>query len=194
MPWNRYALGFHGCEAEVARHVVNNPTEGLAPSQNDYDWLGPGQYFWEDSFERALEWAKASPRIQEPAVLGAVIDLGRCLNLTEAEALGYVRRAHAFMVRLFGETGREMPRNKGKDFGARFLDCAVFRMLHQTRAKDGFPPFDTVRAFFVEGEPLYEGAGVRDLDHVQLCVRNPRCIRGYFLPPNRKASPCPEAR
>jgi len=39
-----------------------------------------------------------------------------------------------------------------------------------------------VRAFFVEGEPLYENAGLRTLDHVQICVRDPRKIIGYFLP------------
>jgi hypothetical protein len=29
---------------------------------------------------------------------------------------------------------------------------------------------------------LYPGAAVRALDHVQICVRNPARILGYFLP------------
>lgn len=45
--------------------------------------------------------------------------------------------------------------------------------------------FQTVRAFFVEGEPLYPQAGLRGLDHVQICVRDPQQIIGYFLPRER---------
>ena len=182
MSWNRCAIGFHGCEAQVARHVVNNPKEGLQPSRNSYDWLGHGQYFWEGSFERAWRWAQANPKIETPGVLGAAIDLGLCLDLSSAEALGYARQAHGHLARIVAESGGLMPRNKGKDLGARYLDCAVFETLHESRREDGLPAFDTVKAFFMEGQPLYEGAGVRELDHVQLCVRNPRSIVGYFLP------------
>jgi hypothetical protein len=182
MPWNRYAAGYHGCDIEVAKHVVLHPKEGLRPSKNNYDWLGNGQYFWEDSFERAWEWAQSNPNIKNPCVVGALIDLGECLNLTEAKGLEFVRQAHAHLARIFAETKRDMPRNKGKDLGARHLDCAVFEMLHDTRQDEGLPAFDTVRAFFIEGQPLYEGAGIRGLDHIQICVRNPKVIRGYFLP------------
>ena len=43
-------------------------------------------------------------------------------------------------------------------------------------------PYQTVRGFFVEGEALYEGAGLRNQDHIQLCVRDTACIVGFFLP------------
>ncbi len=36
--------------------------------------------------------------------------------------------------------------------------------------------------YFVEGEELYPGGAVSALDHVQICVRNPARILGYFLP------------
>jgi hypothetical protein len=39
-----------------------------------------------------------------------------------------------------------------------------------------------VRAAFIEGEPLYPNAGFNDRNHIQLCVVNPRCIKGYFRP------------
>ncbi len=26
-------------------------------SKNDYDWLGLGMYFWENNYDRTLEWA-----------------------------------------------------------------------------------------------------------------------------------------
>jgi len=41
---------------------------------------------------------------------------------------------------------------------------------------------DTVRGVFTEGEPLYENAGFRNKTHIQICVMNPKCIKGYFFP------------
>ena len=43
-------------------------------------------------------------------------------------------------------------------------------------------PFDSVRGLFSEGAPVYEGSGFRKKTHVQICVRNPNCIKGYFNP------------
>ena len=36
--------------------------------------------------------------------------------------------------------------------------------------------------YFWEGDELYPNAGFREKDHIQICVRNPNCIKGYFLP------------
>ena len=77
-------FGFHGCDETVFDEVVRRGGQ-LDFSTNDYDWLGSGVYLWEGSYERALEWAQDSPSIQEPSVIGAVIDLGRCLNLTDSQ-------------------------------------------------------------------------------------------------------------
>ncbi len=46
-------IGFHGCDLEVARRVICE-SQALRSSANDYDWLGPGVYFWENSPERAI--------------------------------------------------------------------------------------------------------------------------------------------
>ncbi len=35
---------------------------------------------------------------------------------------------------------------------------------------------------FQEGAPLYPGAGFSTKNHIQVCVRDPSCIRGYFRP------------
>jgi len=186
MPWGRYVLGYHGGDAEVARRIAAGG-DTLSPSTNDYDWLGHGQYFWEDSAERAFLWAqeeskKTNSHIREPAVLGAIIDLGNCLNLIDVEYLDLVRVTHHRLKELMEEIGAPMPKNSGRNFRARKLDCAVFEALHQFREEQSLPPFETVRAFFVEGEPLYPSAGIRQLDHIQVCVRRPENIVGYFLP------------
>lgn len=156
----------------------------LRISRNEYDWLGNGLYFWEDSYSRALRWAQTdtSGKIKKPAVLGAIIDLGNCLNLIDAEHLDLVRAAHKAYLELCKISGATPAQNKGKGLKARYLDKAVFETLHKLRAQERKPPFDTVRAFFVEGEPLYPNAGLHSLDHIQVCVRDARKIVGYFLP------------
>ena len=60
----------------------------LKPSNNSYDWLGHGVYFWENNEQRAFQFAqeaskRTSSSIKEPFVIGAVIDLGYCLDLTD---------------------------------------------------------------------------------------------------------------
>ena len=76
-------FGFHGCNREIFERVVFHG-EPMKESQNEYDWLGHGIYFWEQNYQRALEWAQKSPKIKNPAVIGAVIDRGYCLNLTDS--------------------------------------------------------------------------------------------------------------
>ena len=90
-------IGYHGCDRRVAKQVVAG-RDDLKPSQNAWDWLGHGIYFWEDSHNRALRWAneetkQRGSKIKSPAVLGAVIDLGNCLNLSETDALALVKSA-----------------------------------------------------------------------------------------------------
>lgn len=67
----------------------------------------------------------------------------------------------------------------GNDLPVRNLDCAVIEHLHTINTAR---PFDSVKGIFMEGKPLYENAGFREKDHIQLCIRNPNCIKGYFLP------------
>ena len=72
-------IGFHGCDKTVYDEVIKNRKPLLA-SNNKYDWLGNGIYFWEQNYNRALDWAKSNPKIKEPCVVGAIIDLGNCFN------------------------------------------------------------------------------------------------------------------
>ncbi len=56
----------------------------------------------------------------------------------------------------------------------------MIETIHEVKREADLPSFDTVRGMFTEGEPLYEGAGFHARNHIQICVRNPRCIKGYF--------------
>lgn len=57
------------------------------------------------------------------------------------------------------------------------------------REDEGEPPFDTVRAAFIEGNRLYDNAGFASKNHIQICVREIRCIKGYFRPLNDSGRP-----
>jgi hypothetical protein len=41
---------------------------------------------------------------------------------------------------------------------------------------------NSVRGVFFEGPDLYLNSGFKEKDHIQICIRNPNCIKGYFLP------------
>jgi hypothetical protein len=187
-------LGFHGCDRKVGERILSGRQKHLKVSTNPYDWLGSGAYFWENDEDRAMKWArmvKKHPqhfrqKIDEPFVLGAIIDLGMCLDLTRASCLDEIRSAHEDMSSLLAETGTPIPVNKAGfqgdlDLVKRHLDCATVNFVHQIREKLGKPAYDTVRGPFTEGRPLYQGAKIMDKTHIQICVRHPRSsIRGYF--------------
>jgi len=157
------------------------------PSNNDYDWLGPGIYFWESNPVRGLEFAAEAARRRgvesEPAVIGAVLDLGNCLDLTTATGLGYVRTACEALVDAARPGGLTLPRNSNDGLRRR-LDCAVITRLHSVLQESNMPPIDTVKAIFVEGGPIYPDAGFYEKTHTQIAVCNPRCIRGVFRVPS----------
>jgi hypothetical protein len=185
-----FILGYHGCDQTVAAHVFSG-RKSLRPSENDYDWLGDGIYFWEHNAQRAYQFAceirdgirPGKRPINKPAVVGAVIDLGLCLNLLDSRYILMVQRAYEDLVENFEEVGTPLPSNSlGADRLLRKLDCAVIRMLHETRKRENEAPFDTIRAAFIEGGPLYENAGFAAKNHIQVCVRNITCIKGYFRP------------
>ncbi len=178
-------FGYHGCDESTLRMVLEGGD--LKPSVNAYDWLGHGIYFWEKSANRALRWAQQMTRIpasaiQKPAVIGAVINLGDCLDLADPESAELVSFGYRDFVGRCKANGETLPRNTGSESKARFLDCAVINHLHELREAAGETPFDSVRGFFNEGVPVYPTAGLRTLDYVQICVRNMACITGFFRP------------
>jgi hypothetical protein len=177
-------LGFHGCAKAVYDRVVRK-LQPLSPSNNSYDWLGSGIYFWENSYVRALDWA--SNRYGEDAsVIGAVIDLGHCLNLTDFGYAEVIKAGYLNLKNDMRDKGLPMPQNKNvrnsDDWLLRDLDCSVVNQVHALNEDMGIKPFDSVRGIFTEGKPIYPGAGFRGKTHVQLCVRSAACIKGYFAP------------
>lgn len=189
-------LGFHGCDETIAHDILLQKIK-FKPSENKYDWLGKGMYFWEHSPSRAKQFIenlhqnpqKNKPKILKPTVLGAVIDLGHCLDLTDFYSLQLLKDAYDYYIELQESSGWEILKNtnpkseiNNPDNLWRQLDCAVINLLHQIRTDNGLEPFDSVRGVFVEGNELYPTAGFRDKNHIQIAILNPNCIKGFFLP------------
>jgi len=192
-----FVLGFHGCDRAVGEEALSGGT--LRPSEQDFDWLGPGIYFWEADPVRAREWAEQKRqrgRISDPFVIGAIIDLGNCLDLLVRENLDMLAEAYNGLAAAFHAKGDPLPQNKDVSGGKsadkllRFLDCAVIRRLHASieeqpsldAPSSGLVAFDSVRGLFTEGAPVYPEAGFHRLTHTQVAVRNPICIKGFFRP------------
>ena len=182
-------LGFHGCDKAVGEKILQG--ENLSPSNNSYDWLGHGVYFWENNAQRALQFAEEAKKrnsssIGEPFVIGAVLDLGYCLDLTDMECLAELKQSYDALKEAFDKAGKTLPCNKtiGKngDLLLRDLDCAVIEFEHAINKEAHVREFDSVRGVFVEGDELYPGSGIKEKNHIQICIRNPNCIKGYFRP------------
>ena len=187
-------IGFHSCDKEVGLKVLNGQEELIA-SQNSWDWLGEGIYFWEQDSVRALSYAIESSQrkqfnkipIKTPFVLGAIIQLGNCLNLVESESLQILSAAYEGLKKIMEEAGQKLPANKGNN---RALDCKVIQYIHQTNKEQGLKAYDTIRCAFPEGDEAYPGASITSRLHIQICVLNKECITGYFLPlPHEKFNP-----
>lgn len=168
---NDLVWGYHGTPQERAEGIVR---DGFIRSENSWDWLGHGVYFWERDFDRAMDWAAGSDR----AVFAAVIDLSQCLDLTQMRWRDLLRDT----VALAPADAADKLRQTGFNHG---VDCwAINRVVNETRTSDGTPRFTTVRGAFQEGAPLFSaGSGrdkesaIRTLDHVQICVSDESAIR-----------------
>lgn len=133
--------------------------------------------------EYALECAKRKQKfngtIETPFIIGAMIELGNCLNLLEPNSLSIIRKAFLGLKELCEQSGVQMPVNKGAN---RALDCSVIQFLHESNKKSHIKPYDSIRSAFMEGGLVYPNSNFTDKLHIEICVLNKKLIKGYFLP------------
>ncbi len=148
-------------------------------------------YFWESDPARALLWAEHKRKagtLANPASIGAVLDLGYCLDLLNAKNIALLKQFYGLFKQETKKLGTSIPENINhpKDIGndkvLRYLDCAIIEYMHRFLKDNNEKPFDSVRAAFIEGSPIYPDAGFHEKTHIQICVINPNCIKGVFLP------------
>ena len=191
-----FVLGYHGCDRQAGERILQG--RPFRPSNNDYDWLGPGVYFWEANPQRGLDFARETAsrkgsNINQPFVIGAVIELGLCLDLTTSAGIEWVKIAYASLAASSVVGAVELPRNSA-DRLRRNLDCAVIRRLHNILEAESLPAVDTVRGVFTEGKPIYPDAGFDAKTHIQIAVRNLESIKGVFRVSPEHLKPLPPAR
>ena len=114
-------LAYHGCDVTVRDGLVRGE---LTPriSSNAYDWLGDGLYFFEGDHNRALKlamFAHENPQhlltripIATPAVVGAILDVDRWLDLTTQEGIANFTHAAQTVVNGSFDAGTPVPKNK----------------------------------------------------------------------------------
>ena len=174
----RTIIGYHGCDRRFAAELIAGRVDAAAwlASEKDYDWLGHGVYFWEHAPGRAWQWAEERHPGSE-AVVAVEIRLGRCLDLGDTVFTEVLLGAYHAAKRVADREGRELPKNTGgPDQKARRLDCWVLNFLMASLDSDGFMAFQTIRCPFEEGDPVYPGARIRVQSHVQIAVRDVKCL------------------
>jgi hypothetical protein len=164
---NRTPVCYHGTSIEKAEVILSSGQ--FIPSKNDYDWLGHGVYFWENAPLRAFQWAKQRYR-DRGVVIEANVALGFCLDLTDSRYTSALKQAYERLRDAYLESSLPLPINKNK---ANYLDCLVINYLTTYI----LPECDTVRAAFLEGDPIYSGSMLRAQSHIQIVVRNMTCIK-----------------
>jgi hypothetical protein len=191
---------YHGCDVTTRDDLVSGRLKHLNHSNNRYDWLGPGAYFFEGDVERALLFAQASHTnptkrytakpIATPAVVGAILRIQRWLDMTTQAGIKEFSLAYQAMAAGLEATGSALPSNRPADDSDveviyRALDNAVFTWLHEARAshKPPLPPFQAVRAAFHQGEKIAPASGFHATTHIQIALRDNSCVVGWFLPP-----------
>ncbi len=178
----RIIVGYHGCRQDFAEAILLGKTSigEWKKSQNSYDWLGEGVYFWEHSPKRALRWA--AEQFKAPAtVIGAVIQLGNCFDLLDEEITAILANSYLEFAEFYRTSGRDLPNNRGSGWKLRDLDCAVINDCLDRLAEQGIV-FDTVRGAFLEGNPIFPGTTISSETHIQIAVRDVDRILGIFRP------------
>jgi len=186
-------VGYHGCDITTRDDLVAGRTTPQL-SHNRYDWLGPGFYLFENDHDRAEIFARtaaAAPErrltarpIAQPAVVGCLLSVQRCLDMTTHA--GVMEFEAACMT--IGEHEGRPPANRPRDEAdannvLRHLDNAIFDHIH--RAREAIPhalPYQAVRGAFQQGAELVPRSGFHRDSHIQIALRDLACVVGWFLP------------
>jgi len=207
----RIVLAFHGCDITTRDGLVRGEIKPRI-SSNAYDWLGDGLYFFEGDWSRALKLAKyshAHPEllltrkpIATPAVVGAVLEVDRWLDLTTQTGIADFTRAAQAVAAGSAKNGMRLPVNKAAfdgdtDLLHRAFDKAACDLVHafrklvhtqalqvqDTAAIVASAPYQAARGAFEQGGLVSDGSSICADTHIQVAVQDLSCIKGWFLVP-----------
>ena len=168
--YDRTVIGFHGTDEDAAERLVNG--DPFKASDRDMEWFGDGIYFWEHAPKQAWSWSRKIRKAEKPAVVGALIRLGNCLDLLDSANILVLKQFKAEMEEKFKAAGISLPENHRRQMK---LDCAVFNLLYKTSDDQG-SSIQTARAVYVPADTrkrIWKGSWISEETHLQICVRNP---------------------
>jgi hypothetical protein len=171
--YHRTIIGFHGTTAAEAERLVNG--EAFNPSTKSYDWLGQGVYFWEYAPKQAWWWTKDHRKNARPAVVGAMIRLGNCLDLLDPANVRSLKGVHDDILPIWHSQKIPIPTNGQDKMG---LDCAIMNWVY-TQSDETATPIETCRGVFVptnRAKRVWKRSWIYDEAHIQICVRNQQNI------------------
>lgn len=176
-------VGYHGCPKGIADAVISGK-DVLHPSHSDYEWLGDGIYCWEDSYQRAYQWAEEQIKKKKiddtPAVIGVIFKPGNCLDLLDSKCIDILDDFARSINKAAEIAGIELPKNKGLSHP---YDCLLINWFHSLMKANHAKPIDTVRAAFMEGKTIGNGASsLYKKSHIQWAICSASSIVGYFRP------------
>ncbi|WP_313455371.1 hypothetical protein [Stenotrophomonas sp.] len=194
-------VGYHGCDVIVRDGLVSGQLQP-EESNNQYDWLGPGFYMFENDEERARAFAECAahqPRrrltarpIATPAVVGCLFSVQRCLDMTTRAGRLEFEDAYLLLQGGFLQSGRMLPINvpapeQDQDVLLRGLDRTVFGFIHTRREEMGTRgTLQAVRGAFRQGVEIAPSSGFHRDSHIQIALRDFSCIKGWFVPPGER--------
>jgi len=207
----RIVLAYHGCDITTRDGFVRGEVKPRI-SSNLYDWLGDGLYFFEGDWTRALKLARFShdhphllltrKPIATPAVVGAVLEVDRWLDLTTQAGIADFTHAAQAVVSGSAARGTPPPVNKAAfdgdtDLLHRAFDKAACDMVHafrkilheqalrdqDTAAIVASAPYQAARGAFEQGGLVSDGSSICADTHIQIAVQDLACIKGWFLVP-----------
>jgi hypothetical protein len=168
--------GYHGTSQTKAASILNH---GFLASDNDYDWLGTGIYFFQDAPIRAKQWA-TQQHPNNPVVLRASLQLTNCIDLFDIGWQPLLKSLYNPFVEQWRTTNRPLPRQDPDRSKAHRLDCSFLNYSIELLSRQDFT-IESVRAAFMEGERLFPDSAIFDLTHVQIAIRNPALIKAIEL-------------
>jgi hypothetical protein len=168
--------GYHGTSRTKAMSILNN---GFRVSDNDYDWLGTGIYFFQDAPARAGAWAKEQYP-EDPVVIRASIYLEGYMDLLDIVWFEDLKTIYSVFAEQYRFRGVPIPLQNPSISKAHRLDCAFFKYTTQLLlGQDN--QVECIRAAFVEGNSIFPNSAIFDLAHVQIAVLNPALIKKCSL-------------
>jgi hypothetical protein len=144
---------------------MNILENGFRASDNDYDWLGTGIYFFQDAPLRAKQWA-TQQHPKNPAVIRSSIRLENCIDLLDIGWHPSLKQVYNSFVTQYKSTKRPLPTQNPDRSKAHKLDCAFFNFASELISLTG-DVYIVILNHFIDfrlpSPTLGEGLGVREI-------------------------------